>query len=65
VSQEIAVEGMSCGHCEETVEKSLRSVGSVTSATADHEAGTVTVEGDATRESLVAAIHEAGYETAE
>ena len=62
MSQTITVDGMSCEHCEQTVEKALEGVAGVTSATADHEAGTATVDGEATPDTLVDAVEDAGYE---
>jgi copper chaperone CopZ len=58
----ITVEGMSCEHCEQTVEEALAEVDGVTDATADRETETATVEGDADVEALVVAVDEAGYE---
>lgn len=57
----ITVEGMDCEHCEQTVEEAVRGVRSVTDATADREAETVTVDGDAAVTTLVAAVEGAGY----
>lgn len=62
MSQTITVEGMSCDHCEQTVEEALEEVGGVTTATADHDAGTATVEGAAEPETLVSAVEDAGYD---
>ena len=62
MSETITVEGMTCGHCEQTVEEVLEDVTGVTAVTADREAETVTVEGDAKKQALVDAIDEAGYE---
>lgn len=58
----LSVDGMSCEHCEQSVEDALTAVDGVTEATADHEAGTATVEGDADTDTLVSAIDEAGYD---
>lgn len=58
----ITVEGMSCGHCEATVEEALEGVSGVTDATADREAGRASVEGDADVGTLVRAVEDAGYE---
>lgn len=58
----ISVEGMSCGHCEQTVEDALGDVAGVESADADHESDVVTVEGDADVPALVDAVAEAGYD---
>ena len=57
----ITVEGMSCGHCEETVEKALSGVDGVTAAAADRQAERARVEGDADVAALVHAVEEAGY----
>lgn len=62
MSETITVEGMTCGHCEQTVEEALEDVTGVTAVTADREAETVTVEGDADKQALVDAVDEAGYE---
>lgn len=58
----ITVEGMTCGHCEESVEEALADVDNVSSATADRESESVTVEGDADIDSVVEAVDEAGYD---
>jgi len=57
----IAVEGMSCGHCEQTVEDALRGVSGVTDATADRESESASVDGDAEVSALVQAVEDAGY----
>lgn len=59
----ISVEGMTCGHCEQSVEEALRGVEGVTDASADNETDRVTVEGDADTTSLVQAVEDAGYST--
>ncbi|WP_096391112.1 heavy-metal-associated domain-containing protein [Halopenitus persicus] len=59
---EYTVSGMSCGGCETAVVEALSEVPGVEDATADHEAGIVTVSGDAGTEAVVAAIGDAGYE---
>lgn len=58
----LTVEGMACDGCEANVEEAIRSVADVTSVEADHEAGVVTVEGDADVDALVEAVSDAGYE---
>lgn len=57
----ITVEGMSCEHCEQTVEEALRNVGGVADATADREAEQASVDGDADVTALVEAVEDAGY----
>ena len=61
----LRVEGMSCGHCKNAVERSLKSVSGVQDAVVDLEAKTATVtyeEGKAARSDLEKAIVDAGYE---
>lgn len=57
----ITVEGMSCEHCEQTIEEALRGVAGVSDARADREAETATVEGDPETTDLVQAAEDAGY----
>ncbi|MCD2203744.1 heavy-metal-associated domain-containing protein [Halobacterium sp. KA-6] len=61
MTQTITVEGMTCGHCEQTVEEALREVSGVTDATADREAEQANVDGDADVTALVEAVKDAGY----
>lgn len=62
MSQTLTVEGMSCEHCEQTVEEALSGVEGVESASVDRESAAATVEGDADADDLVAAVEEAGYD---
>lgn len=62
MTQTITVDGMSCGHCEESVEEALTALEGVTTVTADHETDTVRVDGDSSVEDLYTAIEDAGYE---
>jgi copper chaperone CopZ len=62
MSQTITVEGMTCEHCEQTVEKALKDVGGVAAATADRETESATIEGSAETDALVSAVTEAGYD---
>jgi copper chaperone len=57
----ITVEGMSCEHCEQTVEEALRGVRGTTDATVNHEAEQASIEGDADVTELVQAVEDAGY----
>jgi len=57
----ITVEGMSCEHCEQTVEEALRGVRGVADATADCGAERATVDGDVDVAALVEAVEDAGY----
>lgn len=62
MSRTLTVEGMSCDHCEQTVEEALADVEGVASASADHEAGSATVDGSADPDALVSAVEAAGYD---
>ena len=61
MSTTITVEGMTCGHCEQTVEEAVEEVSGVTGAAVDRDAEQVTVEGDTDVSSLVEAVEDAGY----
>ena len=60
--REFNVEGMTCGHCEMSVQEEISEVAGVTAVKADHTTGTVTVEGDVfSTADIAAAVKEAGY----
>lgn len=61
MSTTITVEGMSCKHCEQTIEDALRGVAGVSDARADHEVETVVVEGNPDTGRLVQTVEDAGY----
>lgn len=61
MTQTITVEGMTCGHCEQSVEEALQEVSGVTDATADRETKQASVDGDADVTELVQAVEDAGY----
>jgi len=61
MSTTITVEGMSCGHCEQTVEDALREVSGVTEVTVDREADRASVGGSTDVTTLVQAVEDAGY----
>jgi len=58
----IKVNGMSCGHCKDRVEKGLSRLDGVTAVRVDLPSGTVTVEGDVSEELLRNALDELGYD---
>jgi len=62
MSTTLTVEGMTCEHCEQTVEEALKGISGVRDAEADREAEQATVDGDADTEALVAAVKDAGYD---
>jgi copper chaperone CopZ len=61
MSTTITVEGMSCDHCEQTVEEALQDVPGVTDVTVDRETDQASVDGDADDTALVDAVENAGY----
>ncbi|MBS4537052.1 heavy-metal-associated domain-containing protein [Clostridium sp. D2Q-11] len=59
----LTIEGMSCGHCTNAVEKSLMNLEEVTKVRADLASKTAEVEGyELKDENLTKAVEEAGYE---
>jgi copper chaperone CopZ len=60
----LKVAGMTCGSCEQSIEDQVGKVPGVKSCTADHQAGTVTIETDGTtpvdQAAVMAAIKKAG-----
>lgn len=57
----ITVEGMSCGHCEQTVKEALGDVSGVTAVTVNRENEQASVDGEVEVTALVEAIEDAGY----
>lgn len=61
---QMAVHGMSCEGCEETVTEALQAVSGVTTVRVDHETDSAVVEGTANLSDLVAAVEDSGYDVA-
>jgi copper chaperone CopZ len=59
-----SVPGVSCGHCSSAITAELTQVEGVEGVDVDLEAKVVTVRGQVSREAVVAAIDEAGYDVA-
>jgi copper chaperone len=58
----LKVTGMTCGHCEKSVERALSEVAGVTRVVeVSREREQVLVEGDADPRALIAAVTEEGY----
>ena len=60
----LQVSGMSCGGCEERIDKALRRLDGVTRTSADHESGQVRVAHDPAQvsaETVRARIQDMGY----
>lgn len=62
MEMKIKVNGMSCGHCKDRVEKGLSKLDGVTAVRVDLPSGTVTVEGDVSEELLRNTLDELGYD---
>lgn len=60
--QSLTVRGMACDGCETAVREALEDLDGVTGVEVDRDGDRVTVEGEATSESLTQAVEEAGYE---
>lgn len=63
-SAKLKVTGMTCGHCQKTVEQALKGVTGVYSAVVDLQDGEAEVDFDddtVTAGTLVAAVEKAGY----
>jgi copper chaperone len=58
------VPGASCGHCSSAISTQLQQVEGVEGVDVDLNTKTVTVRGNVSREAVVAAIDEAGYDVA-
>lgn len=58
---ELAVEGMTCGHCAASVRKALEGVAGVDSAKVSLEASKAWVEGTPDPQALIDAVREEGY----
>ena len=58
---ELNITGMTCGHCVKAVEGALKAVPGVQSVNVDLAGGRATVQGDADRDAMLAAIGEEGY----
>lgn len=60
---ELSVKGMTCGHCEQTVRKTLAAVPGVTDVVkVDRTGNLALVEGTPDLDALIAALREEGYE---
>jgi copper chaperone CopZ len=57
-----SVPGVSCGHCSTAITSELTQVEGVEGVDVDLAAKTVTVRGQVSRDAVVAAIDEAGYD---
>ncbi len=58
----LKIEGMSCGHCKMSVEKALQAIPGVMSASVDLGKKEALVTGTATRDALVKAVEDVGFD---
>lgn len=61
----LSVPGISCGHCAAAITAEVGALDDVSSVDVSVDEKTVTVDGSAGRDAIVAAIAEAGYEVVE
>lgn len=62
MTKNYTAEGMTCHHCEMSIQEEVSEIAGVTDVTADHTTGAVTVTGEGfTDEQVAAAVQEAGY----
>lgn len=62
ITKNYQVEGMTCGHCEKSVQEEIGEIAGVTDVNASAESGTVSVSGAGfTDEQIAEAVEEAGY----
>jgi copper chaperone len=59
---QLSIEGMTCGHCQSAVKQALERVEGVKAAEVDLARGIATIQGEADRASLIAAVEEEGYQ---
>jgi P-type Cu+ transporter len=59
---QLLIEGMHCGSCTAGIEKALKQVPGVESATVNFASKTAEVTGQVTLDDLIDAVHQAGYE---
>lgn len=57
----LTIAGMSCEHCEQTVDEALSGVDGVTEVTVDRASSAATIHGDTDVKALVSAVERAGY----
>lgn len=62
VSKTIKVQGMTCEHCVNTVQKAILKVDNTAKVNVDLKTGLVSVDTMQPRETLIAAVKDAGYE---
>lgn len=58
----LKIEGMSCGHCKMSVEKALQAIPGVVSASVDLGKKEALVTGTASRDVLVKAVEDVGFD---
>ncbi len=56
------IQGMNCHHCRASVEKAIAQTPGVESVSVDLDSAKATVNGSATPESIISAVHSAGFE---
>lgn len=65
MTETFTVQGMTCGHCEQTITDALRRLDPQARITVDRAAGRVTIDSTLPREALARAIADEGYAVSE
>lgn len=63
-SQQLRIQGISCGGCVKAIEKAIFTVPGVEEASVDFATGVATVWGDVASDKVIEAINQKGYEAA-
>ena len=65
MQQQFTVTGMTCGHCEASVQRAIKQLDSAAQVQIDRATNLVKVDSAQPREAIAAAIREEGYQVAE
>lgn len=65
MQQQFTVTGMTCGHCEQAVQRAIKQIDGGAQVKIDRAHNSVQVESTQPRETIAAAIREEGYSVAE
>lgn len=61
MTHKLTITGMTCGHCQASVQQALEEVPGVKNAEVNLSAGTAEIEGDADTQALITAVEQEGY----
>ncbi len=61
MNHKLNITGMTCVHCQASVQKALETVPGVKKAEVDLSTGTAVIEGDTDTQALISAVEQEGY----